>query len=61
MNRLLATTAIGLLLGLSPALAQDSADQPQTPPALQDPAQPSEALPAMPSEPAAPKIGRAHV
>ena len=57
MNRLLATTAIGLLLGLTPALAQDAADQPQTPPALQDPAQPSEALPAMPSEPAAPIPG----
>ena len=57
MNRLLATTAIGLLLGLTPALAQDSAEQPQTPPALQDPAQPSEALPAMPSEPAAPIPG----
>ena len=57
MNRLLATTAIGLLLGLTPALAQDAADQPQTPPAMQDPAQPSEALPAMPSEPAAPIPG----
>jgi hypothetical protein len=57
MNRLLATTAIGLLLGLTPALAQDAADQPQTPPALQDPAQPSEALPAMPSEPATPIPG----
>jgi hypothetical protein len=57
MNRLLATTAIGLLLGLTPALAQDSADQPQTPPAMQDPAQPSEALPAEPSEPAAPIPG----
>lgn len=57
MNRLLATTAIGLLLGLTPALAQDAAEQPQTPPAMQDPAQPSEALPAMPSEPAAPIPG----
>ena len=55
MNRLLATTAIGLLLGLTPALAQDAAEQPQTPPAIQ--AQPSEALPAMPSEPAAPIPG----
>jgi len=51
MNRLLATTAIGLLLGLTPALAQDSADQPQTPPAMQDPAQPSEAMPSEPAEP----------
>jgi PRC-barrel domain protein len=57
MNRLLATTAIGLLLGLTPALAQDATDQPQTPPAVQDPAQPSEALPGMPSEPAAPIPG----
>ena len=54
MNRFLATTAIGLLLGLTPALAQDSADQPQLPPALQDPAQPSEAMPAEPMKPAAP-------
>ena len=54
MNRLLATTAIGLLLGLTPALAQDAADQPQTPPAMQDPAQPSEAIPAEPMKPAAP-------
>ncbi len=54
MNRLLATTAIGLLLGLTPALAQDATEQPQTPPALQDPAQPSE---AMPSEPATPIPG----
>ena len=57
MNRLLATTAIGLLLGLTPALAQDAADQPQTPPAMQDPAQPSEAMPSMPSEPAEPITG----
>jgi sporulation protein YlmC with PRC-barrel domain len=57
MNRLLATTAIGLLLGLSPALAQDATEQPQTPPALQDPAQPSEAMPSMPSEPATPIPG----
>jgi sporulation protein YlmC with PRC-barrel domain len=56
MNRLLATTAIGLLLGLAPALAQDTAE-PQTPPAVQDPAQPSEALPSMPSEPATPIPG----
>jgi hypothetical protein len=56
MNRLLATTAIGLLLGLAPALAQDAAE-PQTPPAVQDPAQPSEALPSTPSEPAAPIPG----
>jgi sporulation protein YlmC with PRC-barrel domain len=54
MNRLLATTAIGLLLGLTPALAQDAADQPQSPPAMQDPAQPSEAIPAEPMKPAVP-------
>ena len=60
MNRFLTTTAIGLLLGLSPALAepQTPADQAQTPPAMQDPAQPSQAMPAEPSEPAAPIPGQ---
>jgi len=57
MNRLLATTAIGLLLGLTPALAQDAGDQAQSPPALQDQAQPPEAIPAEPMKPAAPIPG----
>jgi hypothetical protein len=60
MNRLLATTAIGLLLSLSPALAepQNPADQAQTPLAMQDPAQRSEAIPAEPMKPAAPLPGQ---
>ncbi len=60
MNRLLATTAIGLVLSLSPALAepQNPADQAQTSPAMQDPAQPSEAIPAEPMKPAAPIPGQ---
>jgi sporulation protein YlmC with PRC-barrel domain len=59
MNRLLACTAVGLVLGFSPALAepQNPADQAQTPPAMQDPAQPSGAMPAEPMEPAAPMPG----
>jgi hypothetical protein len=56
MNRLLSCTALGLVLGLSPALAQDQlpADDTQTPPAVEEPAQPSEALPSEPSEPSDP-------
>lgn len=59
MNRLLATTAVALVLGLSPALAepQNPADQAQTPPAMQDPAQPSAAMPSEPAKPAAPITG----
>jgi len=59
MNRLLACTAVGLVLGLSPALAepQNPADQAQTPPAMQDSAQPSGAIPAEPMKPAAPMPG----
>jgi hypothetical protein len=59
MNRLLTGTAVGLLLGLSPALAQSDipADETQTPPAMEQPA-PSdtapEALPLEPSEPGEP-------
>ena len=61
MNRLLACTALGLVLSLSPALAepQTPADQAQTPPAMQDPAQPSAAMPAEPSEPGTPIPGEA--
>jgi hypothetical protein len=56
MNRLLTCTALGFVLSLSPALAepQNPADQAQTPPAIQDPAQPSEAIPGEPMKPAAP-------
>ena len=52
MNRFLATTAIALLLGAAPALAQ-SPDTPSTPPqepGMQAPMQP-EAPSAIPSEP----------
>jgi sporulation protein YlmC with PRC-barrel domain len=49
MNRLLATTAIGLFLGLAPALAETQAPADQ--PALDQPAQPSEAMPAEPAAP----------
>jgi sporulation protein YlmC with PRC-barrel domain len=64
MNRFLTYTAVGLFLGLTPALAEDpAADQSQNPPAMQDqhqdmtpsdPAAPSEALPVEPSEPGTP-------
>ncbi|MGZ8416981.1 MAG: PRC-barrel domain-containing protein, partial [Methyloceanibacter sp.] len=57
MTRLLTSTAVALVLGLTPALAQAPADQAQTPPALQDPAQPSEAVPSEPAKPAAPLAG----
>jgi sporulation protein YlmC with PRC-barrel domain len=63
MNRLLTCTAVGLFFGLTPALAQTEPpmDESQTPPAVQEPAQPSEpseALPAEPSDPAAPIPGQ---
>jgi sporulation protein YlmC with PRC-barrel domain len=53
MTRLLATTAVGLFLGLTPAFAQADppAEQGASPPAVQQPAMPSE---IKPSEPAAP-------
>jgi sporulation protein YlmC with PRC-barrel domain len=56
MNRFLTCTAVGLFLGLTPALAesQNPANDSQDQPALQQPAQPSEAMPAEPSDPAAP-------
>jgi sporulation protein YlmC with PRC-barrel domain len=59
MNRLLTCTALGLVLGLSPALAQQPADDTQSPPAVQQPVipevMPSE--PSLPSDPAAPIPG----
>jgi len=58
LKRLLTGTAVGLLLGLTPALAQTDmpADETQTPPALEQPAMPPEAVPSetMPSDPAQP-------
>ena len=60
MNRFLTCTAVGLFLGLSPAMAQTSppADDAQTPPAVNEPALP-QAMPdpAQPSDPAAPIPG----
>jgi sporulation protein YlmC with PRC-barrel domain len=45
MNRFLISTAVGLFLGMTPALAQDQAprDEMMNPPAIQSPASPSEA------------------
>jgi sporulation protein YlmC with PRC-barrel domain len=62
MNRLLTCTALGLVLGLSPALAEDQtpAEDTQNPPALQQPAMPNAAVPSdpgRPSDPAAPIPG----
>jgi hypothetical protein len=57
MTRFLTSTAVALVLGLTPALAQTPADEVQSPPALQDPAQPSEAVPSEPVKPAAPLAG----
>jgi len=56
MNRFLSCTALGLVLGLSPALAEPQlpADDTQAPPALEQPAQPSEVMPSEPSEPSDP-------
>jgi sporulation protein YlmC with PRC-barrel domain len=53
MNRLLACTAVGLFLGLAPALAETQPPAPdqQDQPALDQPAQPSEAMPAEPATP----------
>jgi hypothetical protein len=60
MNRFLATTAIALLMGAAPALAQ-SPDTPSSPPqepGMQAPMQPSESSPpsAIPSEPSEPSM-----
>lgn len=61
MNRFLTCTAIGLVLGLSPALAQSSAPagDAQTPPPIGAPSQIPEVMPdsAYPSDPAAPIQG----
>lgn len=60
MNRFLTCTALGLVLGFAPALAQDTGGETQNPPALQDPAQPSEVAPSgqgQPADPAAPIPG----
>ena len=61
MNRFLTCTAVGLFIGLSPAMAQTSppADDAQNPPAMNEPAQIPEAMPdpAQPSDPAAPIPG----
>jgi len=56
MNRFLSCTALGLVLGLSPALAEPQlpADDTQAPPALEQQAQPSEVMPSEPSEPSDP-------
>ncbi len=57
MTRLLTTTAVALMFGLTPALAQAPTDQAQTPPAMQDPAQPAEAMPSEPTKPVVPMTG----
>jgi hypothetical protein len=61
MNRFLTCTAVGLFLGLSPALAEPQlpADDAQTPPAVNQPSQIPEVMPdpAQPSDPAAPIPG----
>ncbi len=67
MNRFLATTAVGLFLGLSPAMAETQlpADNAQTPPAVNQPSQIPEVMPdsaqpsdsVQPSDPAAPIPG----
>jgi sporulation protein YlmC with PRC-barrel domain len=55
MNRLLACTAVGLFLGLTPALAETQLPPPdqQGQPSLDQSAQPSEAMPAQPATPEA--------
>jgi len=60
MTRLLTTTAVGLLLGVTPALAQTDMleDETQSPPALEQPASPSEMVPMEPSEPGEPIPGQ---
>ena len=58
MNRFLTTTAIGLMLGLAPALAETQLPSNGNEPALEQPATPSEALPANPADPTANPIRR---
>jgi sporulation protein YlmC with PRC-barrel domain len=55
MKRLLACTAVGLFLGVTPALAETQLPPPdqQDQPALNQPAQPSETMPAKPATPEA--------
>jgi hypothetical protein len=58
MKRLLACTAVGLFLGLAPAMAESQLPagvSPQDQPALQQPAQPSEAMPIDPAGSDAPQ------
>jgi hypothetical protein len=58
MKRLLACTAVGLFLGLAPAMAESQLPagvSPQDQPALQQPAQPSEAMPTDPAGSEAPQ------
>jgi PRC-barrel domain len=61
MNRFLTTTAVGLFLGLAPAMAEDppAADDGQTPPAVNAPTQIPEVMPdpGQPADPAAPIPG----
>jgi hypothetical protein len=62
MNRFLTYTAVGLFLGLTPAIAEtdNPINESQTPPAMQEPAEPalpSEAVPLDPQEPGAPIPG----
>ena len=62
MNRFLTTTAVGLFLGLAPAMAQQDlppSDEGQTPPAVTAPSQIPEVMPdpAQPADPAAPIPG----
>jgi len=54
MSKLLTGTALGLSLGLTPAVAQSDQPIDETPPAIQDPATPSEAMQDEQAEPAAP-------
>src|SRR5262252_9073735 len=53
MNRLLACTAVGLFLGIAPAVAETQLPPPdrQDQPALDQSAQPSQGIPAQPSTP----------
>lgn len=53
MNWFLTTTAIGLMLGLAPALAETQLPSNDNTPALEQPATPSEAMPANPADPTA--------
>jgi hypothetical protein len=56
MNRFITCTALGLVLGLAPALAQDQppADDTQAPPAASEQPALPEAMPSEPSEPSDP-------